>query len=412
MPKFSRDRFPPGFFDLPSDAGETLPVEIIDRWTHSDQTRETALALLGPHTIRGIVVSSDAAGLTRLTRELPLIEILALINRPKELVHAYGRAIGGRSIGVWAADNTQMFYPQNLAADRVVSMLLTMLDQVTRECEVGIGLCAHSGEYFELAGGVYGPDADRVELAAEEYTEAGELVITDHLASQLTPGFGFSLAPRAGLPATLGEILQVTGGPRLPGLEATDLKYPVPYTDDFYAGLSAYARTRRKSLAPRPLYRELAVVLIEREREEPDIPEVAALNDLSLAAVMKRIGGRLLADLRGQEIKTAGLISLYTFEDCASAVSFAEAFRDSLGAQHIQCRIGIDVGDVLLFQLGPASRDIAGGPVNVASKLAQDCGEFGKIYLSDEAARRAGRRRERPTLRFQVSGVELAAYDV
>jgi class 3 adenylate cyclase len=412
MAKFSRDRFPPGFFDLPSDAGETLPVEIIDRWTHSDQTRETALALLGPHTIRGIVVSSDAAGLTRLTRELPLIEILALINRPKELVHAYGRAIGGRSIGVWAADNTQMFYPQDLAADRVVSMLLTMLDQVTRECQVGIGLCAHAGEYFELAGGVYGPDADRVELVAEEHTEAGELVITGRLAARLTPGLGFVLAPRADLAATLGEILGVTGGPRLEGLEPTDFRYPVPFTDDFYTGLSAYGRTRRKSVAPRPLYRELAVVLIEREREEPDIPEVAALNDLALAAVMKRIGGRLLADLEGEEIKTAGLISLYTFEDCSSAVSFAEAFRDTLAAQRIQCRIGIDVGDVLLFQLGPASRDIAGGPVNVASKLAQDCGEFGKIYLSDEAARRAGRRRERPTLRFQVSGVELAAYDV
>src|SRR4026208_924744 len=110
MAKFYSDRFPPGFFDLPAGAGETLPLDTIAEWTHSTQTQEVARAILSPHTLRGTVVASDSAGLTRLTRDRSLIEILALLSHPKELIHGHGTAIGGRSVGIWSADNTLMFY--------------------------------------------------------------------------------------------------------------------------------------------------------------------------------------------------------------------------------------------------------------------------------------------------------------
>ena len=71
-----------------------------------------------------------------------------------------------------------------------------------------------------------------------------------------------------------------------------------------------------------------------------------------------------------------------------------------------------DAGLVLVFDLGTGTHDIAGSPVNVASKLAQDLGEYGMIQVSDEVARRAQTKRERPTKTFQISGVELRAYDV
>lgn len=412
MAKFSRHRFPPGFFDLPSGAGETLPLEVITEWTTSAQTPEAARALLGPRTISGTVVSSDAAGLTKLTRERPLIEILAMVNHPKEVIHAHGKAVGGRSIGVWAADNTQMFYDAGIAGERVVSMLLTALDRVAKECRVGIGMAAHAGSFFELGNGVYGPDADRVEAVAEEHTEGGELVITDDIVRRLPDGHGFTLRPRTDLADRFGGIYRVTAGPLLEGLAATDINYPAPYSSDFTAGLSTYTRTRRDSVAPRPAYQDLAVVLIEREREETDIPEVAVLNDLALTAAMKRIGGTLLRELNGAEVKNFGLLSIYTFPECGAAVAFARAFRQALADQGIQCRIGIDVGPVLVFELGPGSRDIAGSAVNIASKLAQDVGEMGRIQISEAAATLAGAKRERPTRTFQVSGVELRAYEV
>jgi adenylate/guanylate cyclase family protein len=407
--KFARDRFPPGFFDLPRDAGDVLPLDVIERWTTSPQTREVARAILAPHTLQGTVVSSDSAGLTRLTRERPLVEILMMVSRPKELVHAWGSAIGGRALGVWAADNTQMFYGESVDADRVVGMLLAVLDQVREECEVQIGLCAHHGQFFELAGGVYGPDADRVEVVAEEHTDGGELVITDTLAGRLA-GDAFTLTPRQDLARAFGGILRVEGGPRLSGVTPEDFHYPAPYSDEFYKDL-ARTKGKRRSMLPKPMYQQAAVVLIEREAEDRDIPEVAALNDLALTAAMKRIGGALLPDLGGTEIKNAGLIGIYTFAESRSAVAFAEEFRRTLAAQGIQCRIGVDQGQVLTFDLGSGKRDIAGSPVNIASKLAQDVGELGSIYVSEAAFQATHQRVEASTRRMEVevSGVRLGA---
>ena len=201
-------------------------------------------------------------------------------------------------------------------------------------------------------------------------------------------------------------------GPRLVDLDATDIGYPAPYSSGFLTGLSTYARTRRDSMAPAQAFQDLAVVLVAREPEEPDVPEVAVLNNLALTAAAKRIGAALLRDVDGAEVKSAGLLSIYSFPDCRIAMEFARGMRTALADQGIQCRIGIDAGPVLVFELGPGSRDIAGSPVNVASKLAEDRGAYGRIHMTDTVATRAGARRERPTLQLTVSGVELRAYDV
>jgi class 3 adenylate cyclase len=335
------------------------------------------------------VVSSDAAGLTRLTQERSLIEILAMVSRPKELVHAHGRAIGGIPLGVWAADNTLMFYPEGVSAGRVVGMLLGLADEVRSDCEVGIGLCAHRGAFFELGKGIYGPDADRVEAVAEDYTGAGELLVTGELSRALTDP-GFKLSARADLRAAFGELYRVEDGPRLGGLEITDFHYPLPFTDEFYGGLLEFQRTRRTSLVPRPAYRDAAVLVVETEREDVDVPEVAALNDLALAAAVKRLGQPLVAELGGLEVKSSTGVSIYLFDEPSRGAEFARRLRDTLAAEEVQLRMGMDVGRVLLFELGAGLMDIAGSPVNVASKLAQDVGRFGAIQLTREAARRAG----------------------
>jgi class 3 adenylate cyclase len=390
MPRFNPTRFPPGFFDLPADAGRELPLEIIAAWTRSSQTPDVARDLLATCTLRGIVVSSDTAGLTGLSRERPLIEILAMVSRPKELIHACGRAIGGIPIGVWAADNTLMFYPDGVAPDHVTSMLLAVLDRIGAECEVGIGVCAHHGLFYELGKGIYGPDADRVESIAEDFTEAGELAITGELAALLGTTASFSLRPREDLTATFGAVLRVTDGPRLGGIEASDFRYPLPFTEEFFGGLTEFQRTRRASLVSHPAYREAAVVVIEREREDLDVPEVAALNDLALSAALKRLGRALVEDLAGLEIKTAAGVSIYLFDEPRHGVDFCRKLRQMFAAEGVQLRMGMDVGRVLVFELGNGLRDIAGSPVNVASKLARDVGEFGIIQITAEAARRAG----------------------
>jgi class 3 adenylate cyclase len=407
MSRFSPARFPPGFFDLPADAGQQLPLGVVAAWTRSSQTRDAARELLAPFTLRGTVVCSDAAGLTRLTQERSLIEILAMVSRPKELAHAYGKAIGGIPIGVWAADNTAMFYPEGVSVDHVVSMLLALLDRVQAECEVGIGICVHHGEFYELGQGIYGPDADRVEGIAEDFTSAGELVVTDVVARRLGETASFHLSPRTDLLERFGEVHRILDGPRLGGIDASDFHYPLPFTDEFYGGLAQFQRTRRTSVVPRPAYREVTVVVIAPEREDRDIPEVAALNDLALAAAIKRIGRGLVEDLAGTEVKTSSGVSIYLFDEARHAVDFARKLRDTLAAQGVALRMGMDAGRILLFELGEDRRDIAGSPVNVASKLAQDVGRLGTILLSSRVAELAGLTGGTVSDVIRVSGVTI-----
>jgi len=407
VPKFTPDRFPPGFFDLPAGAGEALPLDIIERWRGGAPTRDAALELVSAHTLRGTVVASDAAGLTRLSRERPLVEILALINRPKELIHAWGRASGGRALGTWAADNTLMFYGEDVPPAELVAMHRGLQKAVAGVSEVGIGFCAHRGVFYYLGEGLYGPDADRVEQVAEEHTEPGELLVTDQLVAALPAGHGFTLSRREDLQGAFGTVYRVTGGRASQVSGASDFRYPAPFSDDFYDGLHQYSSGENPAVLPRPAYRDAAVVLVERERDDPDIPEIALLNDLALSAAMTRIARDLLGTHGGTEVKTGGLIGIYLFDECAAAAAFAQEFRRVFAERGVAIKAGIDAGEVLLFDLGPGRRDIAGSPVNVASKLAQDLGEFGRIYLSEEATRRARLERRSQTIRLDIAGTEM-----
>jgi hypothetical protein len=64
---------------------------------------------------------------------------------------------------------------------------------------------------------------------------------------------------------------------------------------------------------------------------------------------------------------------------------------------------------VLVFDLEGGGSDIAGMPVNLASKMAQDKGQMGKLYLS-AAVRESVDAGAFTELRYTVSGVEIAVY--
>ncbi|HEY8379254.1 MAG TPA: hypothetical protein VIK91_22325, partial [Nannocystis sp.] len=154
--RFARTRYSPALFDLAQDIVGGLPIRLLQRWLESDQTDADALRLLAACRVTGYTVVSDSAGLTRLGAERGLMEILAILDQPKAIIHRLGRAIGGDSVGIWAADNTEMFYPAHIAAADLLSALLTVQDQVTRTCAIKIGLGAHFGDFYSASGGLYG----------------------------------------------------------------------------------------------------------------------------------------------------------------------------------------------------------------------------------------------------------------
>jgi class 3 adenylate cyclase len=98
----------------------------------------------------------------------------------------------------------------------------------------------------------------------------------------------------------------------------------------------------------------------------------------------------LLPEFEGLEVKNTGGPGLYYFDGARPALDFARRLRQFFEGQQVQLSIGIDMGRLLLFELGPNRFDAAGSPVNVASKLAQEAGKLGAITLTWAAARAAG----------------------
>ncbi len=74
-------------------------------------------------------------------------------------------------------------------------------------------------------------------------------------------------------------------------------------------------------------------------------------------------------------------------------MQFAQLLGQTLVANGYICNLGVAAGEVLLFELSEDAKDLAGGPVNVASKLAEDTHERQVIFCDDsvaEAARNLG----------------------
>jgi class 3 adenylate cyclase len=289
-----------------------------------------------------------------------------------------------------------------------------MQDEIDKSCQIRIGLGAHYGEFYALSGGLYGFEADAIEEVAENDTEGGEIVISQAIYDRLPPQHGFKVEPRADLNSPIGTMYRVLDGARLADLRPLDRRYPIPYSESFYADLVAYeSRLDDHDFAQRLAEKYLqkkVVVLIDRENTQAEAREVSVFSRLSSSALMKDIGLRLLPAGGAAEIKVVGSLGIYVFDDAPAAVGFARTFRVELAQHDIACRIGIDVGAVLIFDLPVGGKDIAGNPVNVASKMAQDKGVFGKVYLSAEVKDRVDASGYR-NVSYVVSGVEMSVYE-
>lgn len=423
----------PGDFDTSRDVAAGLPLFLVEQWRASARTDDDARRLLSRHATRGYSVVSDSAGLTRLSQRRGLLEVLALIDRPKRILHACARAAGGRAVGVWAADNAQLFHPETVGASTLLSALLTAQDEIRCHCEARIGIGAHLGSYYELSGGLYGAEADAVEELAENDTEGGEIAVTQAVVDRLPHGHPFELRPKDGVGSLVGPVHQVLDGPRLdipglgeawaaegwPGESGVTVQehYPIPYSGAFYADLLLLdAHPGDAGLAGRLAaehLRERTVVLVERSAVPTDTPEVELLRGLSLSAAMRDVGLSLLPPEGAVEIKVAGPLGIYLFEEPAPAVRFALGMRKGLAEREIVGRIGVAAGPVLAGRTPSGGWDVAGAPVNLASKMAQDLGTPGRVHLSEAVRDALGDRVDLPgfeTVRRTVSGVEMTYY--
>ena len=82
----------PSLADLPQDFAGSIPVDLVRNWVESDKTAHHHQRLLQPFMVTGTIVSSDSAGLSKISQERSLLEVTQLVSQPKEIIYSYGKA--------------------------------------------------------------------------------------------------------------------------------------------------------------------------------------------------------------------------------------------------------------------------------------------------------------------------------
>lgn len=395
------------------DIAGPLPASVLREWMDGDRNPARAAQLLEPFRFEGTVASSDSSGLSKLTRSLGVIEITAAISRMKQVVHVLGLAAGGRAPGgPWVADNTEMVYNADVEMDQVLAAVLETHRRLPPD-GLKLGYCIHYGDFYEIGGGLYGRDADLVELVAEEYAAGGETLITESAASHLRHRDLVELTRRSDLD-NLGTIFRVDRGPKwttVPPISARTLKYPHPFSDELYELLNALGGARTPEEAEAANFEIKSKFLCTRTvlLIETGTGAMAEPQDILDSMIVTAQAGKLIQDAvsRHAEVVTnnRGLL-LITFEDGQEAIDAAREICGKLAASGKEARAGIDRGPVLLVP-DKGGWQLIGGPVNIASKQAHELGQPGKIFVTFRATMGVHLPPPVHKYRAQISGVEL-----
>jgi class 3 adenylate cyclase len=399
----------PSLADLRQDIAGPIPLDLIQAWMQSPQDSRAENDILSGCRRQGTIVSTDSAGLTKLGRERPLLEVMKLVSEPKEIVHAYGTAIGGRAVGVWAADNTEMFYEDGIHPREILEHLIAAQHEIAG-LTVRIGAGVHTGEFLEIGGGVFGPEADMVELLAEDFTEGGEIAVSSAVKQQTEDYFGAGFAEKA-LPEMRAYRLDYSNiKPR--AIKGSNFKYPFPFNEDFFHFLRQYdGLTASETQRILSTYARDSVVVLLKVHHAPSELILGQLTQWVLAnAVIK--------DLAQQDdvvtIKTNGSLGIFLTSDPARALEFASDLKTGLVSNGYDYNIGIARGEVLVFPMGEgdANKEIAGEPVNIASKISEDIQEHRAIYIDKSVAGEMEQIPGAEPFRLALSHVELTGVKV
>jgi hypothetical protein len=109
-----------------------------------------------------------------------------------------------------------------------------------------------------------------------------------------------------------------------------------------------------------------------------------------------------------QTVKSNGDLAIFVTDEVNEALGLAEEILTSMAASEDRVSIGLAAGEVMLFDLaGGAGRDIAGGPVNIASKISEDIPDQDSLYVDSSIAIPAHHLSKYEKYRLEKSGVVL-----
>lgn len=387
--------------DLTRDIAGDLPDGLVAAWEDPGRrTSELARALLEPFAREGFVVCTDTSGLSRMATTLPLPRVLKAIREPKQHVHALGSGLGGRAIGTWVADNTEMLYPIDVDLDALLAGMIRLHELGL----VGIGFCLHEGTFYEVGGGLHGPDADLVEVLAEVHTSGGDSLLTPPVLARIDPtAFPTTAIEIPGIGTAWSATTQLPAPPLL-----GTTTYPQPFDDRMGALLDALGPDDDLAPIDAAYRREATVVLAHRVRRPGAEPLVQTIEDL--------VADRRFQQLAIDTLRAAtpwwnvgGGLALAAFDDGAAAVEAAQTIRATCRAAGLQTSSGVTAGPVYRFPMPGGRTELAGDPVNRASKLAEDLGIPGALRIA-RSVLADGPPGSRPAS-YRISGIALDVWE-
>ncbi len=407
----ARRTIAPQIADISQDIAGEIPLPLILHWATGSHTARRHQDILAPHMVTGTTVSSDSAGLSKISQQKTLLEVMKLVHDPKVIVAAYGQAIGGQPIGVWAADNTQMFYQDSIPTSAVIDQMLAAQHEIAA-LPVRLGLGIHYGKFISLGGGLFGPDADLVEELAETHTQGGDITLTSQTHSRLPPGHQqlaaktfvkdlnthvFTLTPSATRPKTSRSGAKAQKTP-----SAT---YPFPFSQDFFDLLNRMGQTATKAdydFCNRFSQTKTILLLKINHPHHPFLLDHFTHWILANSIVQKEIKDHHL-----ETIKSNGSLGIFLSDDPSQALACALSLKDKLTTADYQASLGLSQGEVFVFPLTEGGKDIAGNPVNVASKLAEDVGTDSSIWIDSSVKLKKKPEKAKP-FQVPVSGITLS----
>jgi class 3 adenylate cyclase len=310
-----------------------------------------------------------------------------------------------------------MIYPRSTDPQTVVDAMGEVQHRIHSRLSIRIGMCIHTGRFYEIAGGLYGADADKVEDLAEDCAGPGEILLTDEIRQLLTE------IPTSGLDRrefNRGEdgvesawLLSLQR--RMPDLAERDTAYPHPFPQEFFQRLSRLHLPDEAAAARAAIYsrwlREKVVLFIAHHR---GLESPGALGELLDSLVINALMETVIGNLADPEAvaSSAGGLAILTFDKTEDALDMGRSAIAQLAENGVPVRVAIDAGNVLLLRNPAGPSGIAGDPVNIASKLSEDTGRGGRICITDRALRKishppAGERFETLVSNVQLSGLIL-----
>ena len=365
---------------------------------------------------------SDSAGLSKLSKTFPLVHVLKLVAEPKEIIYAYGAAIGGQPVGTWVADNTQMWYPDEIPVGLVIVQMLAAQREIVRRCKLQVGLgvgCSAGLPLYRIGSGLYGAVLDEMEDFTEEESHAGEVNLSPAAwgaaqAAGCPAGFVVAETRNGNLVLDVDACALPSGGKYMPVLPppGASVHFPASFPPSFHDKLRALdASDEARVEELRAAHSGDRAVLLVRAflaREQSHgllLEKKLAIHD-AYAAVLPA------AAACGAAVHEVSYLVILSLPEPAAAVTLALRLGREICAMGFPCNVGACFGEVFAFHGADQVGSIIGSPINLASKLAEDTEDRGFIYfessMADAAREACGAASVKP-MKVKKSGVEIEA---